>query len=151
MRYFFFLVLSVAVFYSCSNKTNCPGEGSASLKQVSVYTNDSIVAAAYYSCDTNRTELAKALWHEKNKLIAGKDSATVYYLVVFNKLKHTPDISADYNLAWNSDMMTYRLCTMDNGFGFVRFCYGVRFDEGRIGDWAYFREVNKDGSLTEVH
>lgn len=149
-RTFFFLVIT-GLFYSCANKTNCPGEGDCPLLQkVSTYADDSVVAATYFSVDTNSAGLAKALWQEKIKLMQGKDSATVFYLLVFNKLKYTPDISADYTKAWNPDLMTYRYCTMDNGFGFTRFCYGVRFDEGRIGDWAHFRYVNNDGSLAEV-
>ncbi len=149
-RFFFFLPI-IGLLNSCANKTNCPGEGGCPLLQkVSVYSNDSVVAATYYSADTNTAGLAKALWQEKTKLMAGKDSATVFYLLVFNKLKFTPDISADYTKAWSPDLMAYRYCTLDNGFGFIRFCYGIRFDEGRIGDWAHFRYVNNDGSLAKV-
>lgn len=148
-RLFFFL-LSTFLLYSCANKTNCPGEGDCPLLQkISTYSDDSIVAATYYSADTNTVELAKALWQEKTKLLQGKDSATVFYLLVFNKLEFTPDISSDYTKAWKPDLMTYRYCTMDNGFGFTRYCYGIRFDEGRVGDWAHFRYVNNDGSLAE--
>ncbi|MGE0636757.1 MAG: hypothetical protein AB7G44_01835 [Bacteroidia bacterium] len=149
-RLFFFLPI-IGLLYSCGNKTNCPGEGdSERLQKVSFYSDDSIVAATYFSADTNWNELAKALWQEKTKLLAGKDSATIFYLLVFNNCKFTPDISADYTKAWSPDLMTYRYCIMDNGFGFTRFCYGVRFDEGRIGDWAHFRYVNNDGSLAKV-
>lgn len=136
--------------YSCTNKTYCPGEHDCPLLQkVSTYSDDSIVAATYFSADTNSIALAKALWHEKIKLLQGKDSATVFYLLVFNKLNYTPDISTDYTKAWSPDLMTYRYCTLDNGFGFIRFCYGVRLDEGRIGDWSHFRYINNDGSLAE--
>jgi hypothetical protein len=149
-RLFFFLPI-IGLLYSCANKTKCPGEGDCPLLQkVSTYSDDSIVAATYYSADTNSVELAKALWQEKTRLLQGKDSATVFYLLVFNKLNYTPDISSDYTKAWSPDLMTYRYCTMDNGFGFTRFCYGIRFDEGRIGDWAHFRYVNNDGSLAKV-
>ncbi|MCG3167437.1 MAG: hypothetical protein POELPBGB_03229 [Bacteroidia bacterium] len=149
LRSFYFIVM-LGMVYSCANKTNCPGEGDCPLLQkVSTYSDDSIVAATYFSADTNIAALAKALWQEKNKLLQGKDSATVFYLLVFNKLKFTPDISADYTIAWRQDYYTYRYCTIDNGFGFTRFCYSVRLDEGRIGDWAHFRYVNNDGSLAE--
>lgn len=151
LKQLFIFVLIVSFLYSCGNKTNCPGEGNNELlKKVSVYSTDSIVAATYFSADTNWNELAKALWQEKNRLLVGKDSATIFYLLVFNNCKHTPDISADYTLAWNPDLMTYRFCTIDNGFGFMRFCYGIRFDDGRIGDWAHFSYVNNDGSLAEA-
>ena len=150
MKYFI-LFLSILIINACSSKTKCPGEGdSERLQKVSVYSSDSIVAAPYFSADTNWAELAKALWQEKTKLLAGKDSITIFYLLVFNNCKHTPDISADYTIAWNPDLMTYRYCIIDNGFGFTRFCYGIRFDEGRIGDWAHFRYVNNDGSLAKV-
>lgn len=150
LKRFFFFPLFIVLLYSCANKTKCPGEGDCPLLQkVSTYSGDNIVAATYYSSDTNIVELAKALWQEKTKLLQGMDSTTIFYLLVFNKQKFTPDISSDYTKAWNPDLMNYRYCTMDNGFGFTRFCYGVRFDEGRIGDWAHFRYVNNDGSLTE--
>ncbi len=151
IKHFFAFFVIISLLYSCGSKTNCPGEGDNTLLQkVSVYSDDSIVAASYYSADTNWAELAKALWQEKTKLLAGKDSSTIFYLLVFNNCKYTPDISADYTTAWNPDLMTYRYCTIDNGFGFTRFCYGIRFDEGRIGDWAHFRYVNNDGSLAKV-
>ncbi len=150
MKHIVFLFI-IFILSSCSSKTKCPGEGDCPLLQrVSTYSDDNIVAATFYSADTNTVELAKALWQEKIKLLEGKDTATIFYLLVFNKLKSTPDISSDYTKAWNPDLMTYRYCTMDNGFGFTRFCYGIRFDEGRIGDWAHYRFVNNDGSLAKV-
>ena len=133
-KYLFIFITTAGLLHSCANKTNCPGEGDCPLLQkVSTYADDSTVA-----------------WQEKIKLLQGKDSATVFYLLVFNKLNYTPDISADYTIAWRQDYFPYRYCTMDNGFGFTRFCYGIRFDEGRIGDWAHFRYVNNDGSLAKV-
>ncbi len=157
MRNVFPLLLAFSFIAACSSKTNCPGEDgniAASgqnlfIKRVSFYSNDSVIAATYFCADTNWTELAKALWHEKTKLLAGKDSSTVYYLIVFNEFDKTPDIAKNLDIAWNYEYMHYRSCVIDNGFGFVRFCYGLRYDEGRVGDWANFRAVNDDGTLAE--
>jgi len=143
----FFLGIISITSCSCSTKGTGEKAGPELLKKVSVYSNDSVVAATYFSTDTNWTELAKALWQEKAKLVTGKDSATIYYLFVFNDLDYTPDISRDYDRAWNQDFMHYRSCCIDNGFGFPRFCYGIRYDDGRVGDWAKGYELNADGTL----
>ena len=145
MKQFFFLSVLILIS-SCATK-NKSGE---LLQKVSTYSNDSVIAATYFSKDTNSIELAKALWQEKTKLLEGKDSSTTYYLLVFNERGKTPDITKDMDIAWSADFMHYRACCMDNGFGFVRFCYGLRYDEGRVGDWAHFRYVKNDGSLAEV-
>ncbi len=146
MKHLFFLA-AIILISSCSHSQKSKGE---LLQKISLYSNDSVIAATYFSEDTNSIELAKALWNEKTKLLEGKDSTVNYYLFVFNEHDKTPDITKDIDIAWNPDFMHYRACCMDNGFGFVRFCYGLRYDEGRVGDWAHFRYVKNDGSLAEV-
>ena len=147
-----FFFLGVIAIGSCSGSIKETDEkaGHGLLKKVSYYSDDSIVAATYFCADTNRAELAKALWQEKTKLLEGKDSTTIYYLLVFNEPDKTPDIAKNLDIAWNYEYMHYRSCVIDNGFGFVRFCYGLRYDEGRVGDWAHFRAVNDDGTLAEA-
>ena len=153
----FFPVLLLLVFTSSCNDGNKTVSGTASnngtppelLKKVSYFSNETTIAATYFCADTNWAELAKALWKEKTKLMAGKDSSVTYFLIVFNEADRTPDITKDYNIAWNQDYNHYRSCTIDNGLGFARFCFGIRYDMGRVGDWAHIRYVNPDGSLTE--
>jgi len=146
------LILFFAV--SCNNGGKTENgkdthEQSEIIKKVSYYSDETTIAATYFSEDTNWTALAKALWKEKTKLLEGKDSSVIYYLIVFNNLAQTPDITADYNIVWNPEYNHSRSCTLDNGLTFMRFCYGIRYDMGRVGDWAHIRYVNQDGSLTE--
>ncbi len=152
MKQLFFSFITIAFFSACSNSDKTAESTTAAekhelLKKVSTYSNDSIVAVTYFSTDTNWTELAKALWQEKTKLLAGKDSTTIYYLTVFNDLDNTPDITTNLDKAWNDEYNNYRVCTIDNSMMFTRFCYQVRYDMGRIGDWAHVRSVNDDGTL----
>lgn len=144
-----FAVLIFLFLAACSQNKNCGSEVKI-LSRVSLYSDSGIVAATYFSADTNIALLAKELWKEKEILLQGKSDTTIFYLFVFNRCRFIPDISADYKKAWEQMYYTSRFCVLDNGFGFARFCYGIRFDEGRIGDWRHIRFVNEDGSFAET-
>ncbi len=146
MKHVSFLLFIALSLHSCSNSQQ---KNEQILKKVSSYSDEKIIAVSYFNPDTNWTEIAAELIKERNQLLAGKDSSILYYLIVFNKLKFTPDITSDYNIMWSNDYNNYRTCGLDNGLGFTRFCYGIRLDMGRIGDWQHFRYVQPDGSLLD--
>lgn len=141
----FFILIVFAI--SCSERKNKEAADKIPLKKVAEYSDDTTLIVTYFSKSKNWEKLAADLWHEKEQMV--KDSSKTYYLFVFNDLKYMPDPEKEQKALWNANYMNYKSCVLDNGFGFVRFCYEIRYDVGRVGDWQNFRYVKSDGSLSE--
>lgn len=140
-------ILSVFYLSACGEKKEDSSRSNDELTKVAEYSDDTTLIITYFSKSENWEKLAADLWHEKEQMV--KDSSKTYYLFVFNDLKYMPDPEKEQKALWNANYMNYKSCVLDNGFGFVRFCYEIRYDVGRVGDWQNFRYVKSDGSLSE--